>query len=405
MEYASLNPTHGTRQYRRGNFYAIVDLQGDHPDINGISDHLLTVLQRTYYSTKGSQSQVMTEAIGRAHQSLQKIVDSDPGFRLDVGILCAALLRDRLLVLSSGPAFALVRTGDKVQMFPSEVDVSVGLLADGPADFEMYRQDMRSEDVFFLGGGTWLSHLTIDTLAGYVAYLNAENCAAAADELFSEGGGAGVPGLLIVLDTGNAAESSGPTGSGSGPSPVRPRRPRFGGLPTALSAAPPVQAPPSGPLPVHGTVQVAVAELQLDAPSVEPIEPSTVSVDEKSVTVDAFDQEDDSAASVWPLKMTAAVAAGLGQARGLFSRMLPDPAQAGESSVEAQDVEALLVESTLVATPTPLPEASLDDGEQIGENGQSDFEEAALPPVPEMAPFSPPEPARGAGRGSSFYWR
>ena len=128
----------------------------------------------------------------------------------------------------------------------------------------MYRQELRSQDALFFGGGSWLSHLTIDTLAGYVAYLNAENCTAAADQLYAESGGAGIPGLLIVLESDIAPSSPGPTHPEPGPSPVRPRRLRFGGLPTALSAAPPVQAPPSGPSPIHGDVQVAVAEASVE---------------------------------------------------------------------------------------------------------------------------------------------
>ena len=389
-----VEPPPGTRQHQRGNFYAIVELQGGHPDSSGIADHLLTILQRTYYGTKGSQSQVMMEAMGRARQSLQKIVDSGPDYRVDVGMLCAALLGSRLIVLSSGPTFALVRTSDKVHMFPSEIDVSAGMQAHRPAGFEIYRQDMRSEDALFLGGGSWLSHLTIDTLAGYVAYLNAENCAAAADQLFSESGGTGIPGLLIVLDTGDAAASSGSTRSGPGPSAARPRRPRFGGLPTALSAAPPVQVPSSGPLPIQGSVQVAVAEMQLELPSED--EPVTASVDEESDLVDAFDQEDEAVPSLWPLKMTAAVTAGFGQARGLFSRMLPDSAHVGGSSFEAPSIESKVVESSVVVAPTLVPEVAVDDFESAGDDVPADPKRVVPTPVPEMEPFTPPEPARGA---------
>ena len=351
-------------------------------------------MQRTYYGTKGSQSQVMTAAIDRARYSLQEIEDRSPNSTLNAGILCAALLGGKLLVFSSGPAFALVRVNDKVHMFPSEFDALPSPKANRPTDFEMYRQEVRSEDAFFLGGGSWLSHLSIDSLAGYVAYLNAENCTYAADELFAESGSAGIPGLFIVLDADQPATSSGPSGLGPTPPPKRPRRPRFGGLPTALSAAPPVRSALANPISSQASVQAAVAELHLDVVDVMgetlPLSVESTS-DDDSISADAFEEEEESK-SLWPVKMTAAVAASLGQARGLFSRMLPDSVHSGVA-----DPESKVVESSAAVAAVLIPANSSVEAEPALINENIEFEEVApLPSIPDMAPFSPPEPASGA---------
>src|SRR4051812_15765773 len=58
-----VEPPAGTRQNQRGSLYAVIEVVGDHPDRAAIVDRLLSEVQRVYYSAKGSQSQVMTEAV------------------------------------------------------------------------------------------------------------------------------------------------------------------------------------------------------------------------------------------------------------------------------------------------------------------------------------------------------
>ncbi|HXF63989.1 MAG TPA: hypothetical protein VNK95_20355, partial [Caldilineaceae bacterium] len=61
------------------------------------------------------------------------------------------------------------------------------------------------------------------------------------------GGQVPLPGLLIVLATNHEPPRPGMPPPGPGSAPPRPRRPRFGGLPTSLGAAPPARM--SSPLP------------------------------------------------------------------------------------------------------------------------------------------------------------
>ncbi len=230
--------------------YGVVDLSGGHPDKEFIADHLLTVMQRSYYSSKGSQSQVMISAVQAARQALHEINLRHPEHALRAGVLCAALLNGRLMVVTSGPTMALVRVSDRVHMFPSELGGVPQSDDETDEPIEVFRQDLSRDDVVFVGGGSWLSHIPIKGLAGIVAFTNADNCGDAADELYSHGGDGSPPGLLIVLVPNPNAPHTGPQSRGS--TPPKPRRPRLGGLPTALeqlAARAPTPAPQNAPPP------------------------------------------------------------------------------------------------------------------------------------------------------------
>ena len=260
-----VEPPPNTRQAQRGNLYVVLELVGEHPDRNAISDRLLSEVLHVYYAAKGSQSQVMVEAVQQAQQLLREVNAHTPQYPLQLSCMCAALLGMRLLVASTGAAFALVRASDKVHMFPSDPSATLGNFAAAPV--EVYRQDVLPDDALFLGGGSWLRRLSARTLASVVAFVDADNCTDAADELYRQAGAAPLPGLIIVLAVNEAPpprdSRGGPAGgnggrgypsggpSGQPPVPNLPRRrpPRFGGLPTALGAPPPAQVASSAQVP------------------------------------------------------------------------------------------------------------------------------------------------------------
>lgn len=65
-----VEPPAGTRQALRGNLYAIVELSGDNPEREDLAERLLSTMQRTYYTEKGSQSQVLARAVRQARQKI-----------------------------------------------------------------------------------------------------------------------------------------------------------------------------------------------------------------------------------------------------------------------------------------------------------------------------------------------
>ncbi len=236
-----VEPPSGTRQKQRGKLYAMVDLLDDHRDGAEISDHLLTVIQRTYYTAKGSQSNVMIESLRRAHQVIQEINQQYPDSALRAGVLCAALLNDRLVIVASGSAMALVRTNDQVQMFPSELSTTPAF--DGDVPMQIFRQKLGPDDAFFLGSARWTQIVSIKTLAGIVAYVNEQNCTEAADELYAQSGEGAPPGCFIVMmDRQQRAGAAASLSAQNSTDPGGNGTSRFFGLPTAVNIAPPRQS-------------------------------------------------------------------------------------------------------------------------------------------------------------------
>ena len=362
--------------------YGVVDLSGGHPDKEFIADHLLTVMQRSYYSSKGSQSQVMISAVQAARQALHEINLRHPEHALRAGVLCAALLNGRLMVVTSGPTMALVRVSDRVHMFPSELGGVPQSDDETDEPIEVFRQDLSRDDVVFVGGGSWLSHIPIKGLAGIVAFTNADNCGDAADELYSHGGDGSPPGLLIVLVPNPNAPHTGPQSRGS--TPPKPRRPRLGGLPTALGAAPPARAPtpapqnaPPPPPPVADDSASRSLQMEAVAPERPALPPLPIEED---------------AEEVGPVKASSLSGAGV-SVKSFLKRMLPD-----RSGMEVAEAEATPAE--LPPLEEPPPEDEMDTG-YARETATDELayepavESKPPPPLPEIEPFSAPAPASG----------
>lgn len=97
-----VEPPPNTRQHIRGSLFAVVEVNGANDDADDLAEHLLNVIQRTYYSIKGSQSQVLQSAVEQARVALREIGPNADGSQPEVGIVCAALLRDKLMVSAVG---------------------------------------------------------------------------------------------------------------------------------------------------------------------------------------------------------------------------------------------------------------------------------------------------------------
>lgn len=124
----AVEPAADSAQAVRGNLYAAVEIfeqETSEPSAekSRLAERLLGLLQATYYSTKGSQSQVLTEAIQQAHQLLQELnARRPPERRLRASTMCISFLNGRLMLASSGPALSLLVTEQAVEQFPSQVD-------------------------------------------------------------------------------------------------------------------------------------------------------------------------------------------------------------------------------------------------------------------------------------------
>lgn len=247
-----VEPPPDTRQALRGKLFAVVELPGESPEQEAFAERLLSTIQRTYYTVKGTQSHVLREALREAKRSLDLATEAQPETPLRAAIVIAAVMGTRVLIVSNGLGLALITTDDNIDVYPpyrAEAPANEALEPEG--GWEIYRQDMPAGGALFISGRRWLQWLSLRDLASTVAYLTAENCADAAAGLLEQANQPALPGLLIVLTPAVAPP----------PKVAQPatglaaalRRPRPGGLPTALNAAPPVHdLPPTAeaePLP------------------------------------------------------------------------------------------------------------------------------------------------------------
>lgn len=241
-----VEPLPESRQAVRGRLYAVLELEGDAATAPAVADRVLTTLQRTYYSAKGSQSAVLAEAVRQARAAVQEQNDRQPEQPLRLSIACATLLHRRLMVSCSGGAFALMRNSNRLELFPSDPSE---LEADDPAlapEPEVLRWQAGPGDVLLMAGPGWGRSVPIKELAATVYYVTPQQMEEAAAGLRDQISGDAAPGLLIALDA-----MLSPPPSLRSATPLTSRRVTPQGLPTSIGAQPPVSAPPRTGDPAH----------------------------------------------------------------------------------------------------------------------------------------------------------
>jgi hypothetical protein len=242
-------PVASSPQAQRGAFCALVDLHGL-PDVELLTERILSAMQRTYYSERGTQSQVIIETARRAQAIIAAEVErlSTPW---RAGVVCAGILADRLALIGVGSAFAFVSNEDgSVSVFPPD---RLAMHQRGePAAltlWPLHRQKLSASTAMLAASGAWLDLVPIRTLAGTVAYVEAETCIDAADGLREQAGRNDTPGLIMVIEPDPAPGASSPassSGEATLPPPSSTDR-SAGGLPTALNASPPLVRAPDVP--------------------------------------------------------------------------------------------------------------------------------------------------------------
>ena len=257
-----VEPAPESRQALRGNLYAIVDLVGENPGRTHLAESLLSAIQRTYFTRSGSQSQVLTEAVRQARFRVNEFNQSHPDQPVQLGVICAGLVRSRLMIAHSGPACAFITADDQIARYPSEIiqfgrrtsppaGPSRGSVPNGideqasvnPVNWEIYSQDVREHTALFMGTPRWLDVVPVRTIAGTVAYINSENCGDAASGLLATSRRPDLPGLLLVIEQVDAPVVAPQAAQQSTP---KRRTPLLGaaGLTSAVNARPPVVSVP-----------------------------------------------------------------------------------------------------------------------------------------------------------------
>ena len=371
-----VEPPPDTRQAMRGKLYAVVDLVGDSVERAIFIERLLSVIQRTYYTLKGSQSLVLIEALREARQAIQDFNAQSPTAPVEGGIMIAALLGERLLIAGSGTTLALVSAARGVDVYPPLLaEPAAGESADD-AEPEIYRQALEVGRGFFVGTRRWLQHISLRQLAGTIAYLDEENYTDAAAGLRELSTGAELPGLLILLTAGQP-----PSTPATAPFSPLVRRTRASGLPTSVNALPPAHnVSPAVPSPTLQPLPPTAADFSALDPY-SPVEPAGQAAPLAAPSL--------TRAAAWPQRLSTNLSAGtktsLQRARTLFTNLLPDrsflaSARSLEATAAARELAAPPTKSSgLVSAAEPLP-----------------FVPATTGVAEEMAPFTPPPRTQGS---------
>ncbi|MEZ4673285.1 MAG: hypothetical protein R2932_03460 [Caldilineaceae bacterium] len=243
-----VEPPPDTRQAVRGNLYVIVEFAGAQPNQAELVERALSIIQRTYYSVsvKGTQTFVLTEALREAldlfhaealagtnaSTSLASSHMQNRSRSAVPGILLLAVVGGRMTAVGTGPAVALITTGNNVDVYPPYAS---GAVRDLQNPVDIYRRELVNGGAFLLAGQRCLEHFTLRELASIVAYVTADNVADVAMALRNQAGADVLTGLITVMEPDDTTNV-----------PVAPvvsplQRRRRGGLPAALSTRPPVR--------------------------------------------------------------------------------------------------------------------------------------------------------------------
>ncbi len=380
-------PMAGTSQAQRGSLCALVDIDGI-PQADALTERLLSAMQRTYYTERGTQSHVIMETVRKVKLMLEGETERMGG-PWRAGVVCIGIMSDRIALTGLGSTFALVAAdGGAVSVHPPErlADHMAGKSSQALDLWPLHRQKLDGPAALLAGSGRWLDLVAVRTLAATAAYVDAGSCVDAAEGLREQAGAEDVPGFVLVIDGDTAAPAGGDEPPPPGPAPDRPHP--GSGLPTAVNASPPVvsapppepegadEAPPTPPPDDEPTVPPA-ASIAFSVPGGQAAQPRPYSppAQPAGTTATTADVNAGTASlGETSARLAAGAAAGarvgLSRARDFLGSMLPENVPATEPASFA--VQAA---GTSVAGEMPAPPPRVR-------------------PAPE--PFVPPDPASGS---------
>ncbi|MFM7174063.1 MAG: hypothetical protein ACKO4U_13620 [Caldilinea sp.] len=355
-------PMDDTPQAQRGNLCALVDLQG-HPSDGSLTERILSAMQRTYYSERGTQSEVITQTVRRAQSILAAEAQQLPT-PWQAGVICVGIMADRLALAGLGNAFAFLTDEDgSIGVFPqNRLAPQDPLSAPSLELWPLHRQRVSSPTAMVAGSAEWLELVSIRTLAATTAYVDAGSCIDAAEGLRIQAGRSDVPGVVLIVDPEN-------------PAPEPPPSPPTSDSPASSGKAPLAGAPSPGRPKDSPAASKVSAALAGSAQATRPAAQTATETDRPP--------KRHSAPPDWPpsilqqhgwqnraKELAATAQVGIRRTRDLLASMLPDRRE------EFPAAPSPRLESSSPAQPrTPLPPPKVQ---------------------PAAAPFLPPAPATGS---------
>ncbi len=223
-----VEPARGDGRAARGSLYILIELIGSSP----VSSHAVHEMQSaatlTYYSAGGPVSQVLRQAVTKAHEVLRNMNRSSPDIDLQAGIICAAIVQGHLAIASAGPPVAFVATEERLDQFPLDEERYAGNIgSELDPGIHTYRHVLSKGDALLLGESEWILQSDVRTIGGAVVNASVSNMQEMVAHLREQGDNAPLLGLLLVYSDEEREADAGM------------------GLPTAVGASPPVHEVPA----------------------------------------------------------------------------------------------------------------------------------------------------------------
>ncbi|HQY92357.1 hypothetical protein [Caldilinea sp.] len=367
-------PMEGTPQAQRGSFCALVDLQGV-PSAEALVERVLSAMQRTYYSERGTQSQVITETVRKA-QLMLSVETQRLTAPWKAGVICIGVMADRMALAGLGSAFALLTAEDNsVGVFPADRLASHSAGKNAKLElWPLHRQKIIGATSMIAGSGDWLDLVSVRTLAATTAYVDAGSCTDAAEGLREQAGRQDAPGVVLVIEPGALPPSAPPptpppsAGGDEPPAPPPAAAPApmakpasTSGLPTAVNASPPVVSAPNPAAAGDGDEAAPPLQFAANSTAIPPELPAPA-----AMHAEALPPSKTSSA-----RLAAGAVAGVGRARSFLASMLPDRTAVAPAPLMAE--AAMVSAPAYTSMPPPPPKVR-----------------------PAAAPFTPPGPATGS---------
>lgn len=381
-----VEPPADTRQAIRGRLYAVIEAPEESTTPPEVVERALSVIQRTYYTVKGSQSYVLTAALREAIAVFTAVMPMGSASAMPPGIMLVTLLGDKLIALGSGPVLALLTAGGNVDLYPSAAGKSGATEQRVEAGIpELYRQELTNGGAFLLAGQRCLQHFTVRELASIVAYVNDGNVEDVAAALRTQAGPHALTGLIAVLTPPLDVASVSPSVATPG---NLLSRARWRGLPAALQTTPPVR----GVEPLSAANDEAPQSVpHRPAPALAPADEEDDELRPLPAAQEAAPAVRPSASAPWlPTATAPALAAlqeGWQQFRTMFTNLLPERTRGGH----AQPLPPSAHSAVAPYTQSGLAEASAYAADEADQLAAHDLASAAL-----GVPYKPP--ARAIGR-------
>jgi len=132
--------------------FALISLSEDQRQPAAFYEKLTTDLSSKYFSTSGSLTSALREAVDAINETIRSMNEREPS-PIEVGLACAILREQELTLAVVGPSRCFVAHSGVVERLPVDDESEIGIRplgADAAPDLRLYRREVNAADFLIL---------------------------------------------------------------------------------------------------------------------------------------------------------------------------------------------------------------------------------------------------------------